>query len=76
MDDAENIIALAFPIPSEVKGEAIIAGRAYKLSASDDQQINQTIDRPQYPGSFQIMILGGGNGLYPRDQQVQSLNQM
>lgn len=68
MDDAENIIALALPIPSEVKGEAILAGRAYKLSASDDQQINQTIDRPQYPGSFQIMILGGGNGLYPRDQ--------
>lgn len=60
--------ALGLPIITEVKGEPIIAGRAYKLSASDEKQMNQTIDRPQYTGSFQIMILGSGNGLYPGDQ--------
>jgi RHS repeat-associated protein len=60
--------ALGLPLTTEVKGEPIVVGRAYKLSASDEKQMNQTIDRPQYTGSFQIMILGSGNGMYPGDQ--------
>ena len=60
--------ALGLPITTEVKGESIVVGRAYKLSASDEKQMNQTIDRPQYTGSFQIMILGSGIGMYPGDQ--------
>jgi len=66
IDIYEN--ALGLPMPIEIKEEPIVAGRAYKLSASDEKLMNQTIDRPQYTGSFQIMILGSGNGMYPGDQ--------
>ncbi|MFT3703002.1 MAG: RHS repeat-associated core domain-containing protein [Agriterribacter sp.] len=51
-----------------------VVEKIYKLSASDEKQMNQTIDRPQYKGKFQIMIIGSGNGLYPSDQSGSKAN--